>query len=89
MSHMFIVERSFKVRRKAERWFESIRDRAWPYVWCVHDADSRTWNVTALLERSQLPGMLSQGELEDCTVRSRRVQRRAHPPDGPLPRPGR
>lgn len=72
MSHMFVVERSFTVRRKAERWFESIRATAWPYVWCVHDSGSRMWNVTALLERNQLPAVLSEPDMEACTVRVRR-----------------
>jgi len=69
MSHMLVVERSFTVRRKAERWFESIRARTWPYVWCVHDAANRKWNVRALVEQEKLPAILSGTAMDGCIVR--------------------
>lgn len=69
MSRLVIVERSFKVRKQAERWFDSIRKCVWPYVWCIHDADKRRWNVRALVERDQLPTVIRNTDSTACTIR--------------------
>lgn len=57
MSHLVLVERSFATETQADRWFNSLQSRAWPYVWCEHDASARRWRVKALVERGQLPAV--------------------------------
>lgn len=70
MSHLVMIERSFTARRKAERWFDSLRPKVWPYIWCSHDATTRQWNVTALLEQEQLPAVVSNIDMDGYTVKS-------------------
>jgi len=69
MSRLVIVERSFTARKQAERWFDSIRKRVWPYVWCIHDADKHRWNVRALVEQDQLPTVIRDTHSTACTIR--------------------
>jgi len=53
MPHVVHIERSFIRRGEAERYFDTLKSEAWPYVWCIEDVDSGRWLVSALVETSR------------------------------------
>lgn len=71
MSRLTLVERTFMGRVQAQRWFDSLRTTAWPYIWCIHDLRTRRWSVRALVEQGALREVSAGDEREQHGVGSR------------------
>lgn len=71
MSRLTLVERTFMGRVQAQRWFDSLRRTAWPYIWCTHDLRTRRWSVRALVEQGALRDVAAGDEREHRGIDSR------------------
>jgi len=50
ISRVVHVEHVFSSQAQVEAWLDSLRTKAWPYLWCIQDIPSGRWKVIALIE---------------------------------------